>query len=98
MLSKRGWRHREPWKGSRTRVRAGTERTERHLGVERQRGRGGGEQDGFLWAAASGRARLLIGGDSGLERRGRGVAGSAEDDDDDDGWEERKKKGAGCKM
>lgn len=39
-----------------------------HLGVERQRGRGGGKEDGFLWAAASGRAGLLIGGDSGLER------------------------------
>lgn len=40
-----------------------------HLGVQRQRGRGGGEKDGFLWAAASGRAGLLVGGGgSGLER------------------------------
>lgn len=39
-----------------------------HLRVERQRGRGGGKEDGFLWAAASGRAGLLISGDSGLER------------------------------
>lgn len=53
-------------RGNRTRAEAAD--VVCHLGVERQRGRGGGKEDGFLWAAASGRAGLLIGGDSGLER------------------------------
>lgn len=54
--------------GGRNRTRAEAADVVCHLGVERQRGRGGGKEDGFLWAAASGRAGLLIGGDSGLER------------------------------